>query len=142
MVAGDSIENPLTGERIAFVRTAADTGGELLELDATWTRKGIRTPEHVHPEMEERFEVLAGQARFRIAGEERGAGPGDVVTVPPATPHIAWTPGETQARVRIQFSPALRWGEFVERLFALAREDRMDELPALMSEFRREVAPP
>jgi quercetin dioxygenase-like cupin family protein len=142
VVAGESIENPLTGERITAVRTAADTGGDLLVLEATWTREGIRTPEHVHPEMEERFEVLSGEARFRIAGEERSARPGDVVTVPPGTPHVAWNPGDSETRLRLEFRPALRWEDFVERLFALAREDRMDEVPRLMSGFPREVAPP
>jgi quercetin dioxygenase-like cupin family protein len=142
VVAGDSIENPLTGERITFVRTAADTGGELLELEATWTRRGMRTQEHVHPEMEERFEVLSGDARFRIAGEERSAGPGDVVTVPAGTRHVAWNPSDGEARLRLQFRPALRWEDFVDRLFTLARKDRMDALPQLMSEFPREIAPP
>jgi quercetin dioxygenase-like cupin family protein len=141
VVAGDSIENPLTGERIIFVRTAADTGGEVLELEARWTRKGMRTPEHVHPEMEERFEVLSGEARLRIAGAERGAKLGQVVTVPPGTRHVAWNPGDREARLRLEFRPALRWEDFVERLFTLAREGRMDELPNLMSEFPREIAP-
>ena len=142
MVAGESIENPVSGERITFVRTAADTGGELLELETTWTKKGMRTPEHVHPEMEERFEVLSGEARLQIAGEERSAGPGDVVTVPPGTPHVAWNPADTAAHLRLEFRPALRWEDFVDRLFALAREDRLEEVPRLMSEFPREVAPP
>ena len=101
----------------------------------------MRTPEHVHPEMEERFEVLSGEARIRIAGEERSLGPGEVVAVPPGTPHVAWNPADTDARLRLQFRPALRWEEFVERLFALAREGRLDEVPQLMREFPREVAP-
>jgi quercetin dioxygenase-like cupin family protein len=142
VVAGQAIENPVSGERIRCVRAAADTGGELLELEATWTRKGMRTPEHVHPEMEERFEVLAGEARVRVAGEERTAGPGDVVTVPPGTRHVAWNPVDDEARVRLQFRPALRWEDFVERLFTLARENRLDEVPRLMAEFPREIAPP
>ena len=142
MVAGESIENPLTGERITFVRTAADTGGEVLELESTWAWAGRRTPEHVHPEMEERFEVLEGEARIRVAGEERPVRTGEVVRVPPGTPHEAWNPAENTARLRLEFRPALRWEEFVDRLFALAREDRMSEVPRLMSEFPREIAAP
>jgi hypothetical protein len=102
----------------------------------------MRTPEHVHPEMEERFEVISGEARFRIAGDERSAGPGDVVTVPAGTPHVAWNPADAEARLRLQFRPALRWEDFVDRLFALAREGRLDEVPKLMAEFPREVAAP
>ena len=55
------IENPRTGERIEFeVRTP-----ELLVIDTVWTRPGHRAVEHVHPEMEECFEVIEGRAAFR-----------------------------------------------------------------------------
>jgi mannose-6-phosphate isomerase-like protein (cupin superfamily) len=142
--AGQTVENAATGERVTFVRTAADTGGELLELELAWPREGQRAPEHVHPEMEERYEVLAGTAAFRVAGEERHAGPGDVVTVPPGTRHLAWNPTPAEVRLRVQFRPALRWEQFVERLFALmpaeGAPDR-ERLAALMREFRREIVP-
>ncbi|TMA75228.1 MAG: hypothetical protein E6J72_17810, partial [Deltaproteobacteria bacterium] len=60
------IENRRTGEQIEFeVRTP-----ELLVMRSTWTRPGQRAITHVHPEMEERFEILAGRAAFRIDGTE------------------------------------------------------------------------
>jgi quercetin dioxygenase-like cupin family protein len=134
---GDTVTNPATGERVTFVRTAADTGGALLELELTWPHEGQRAPEHVHPEMEERYEVLSGTAAFRIAGEERTAGVGDIVTVAPNTAHLAWNPTPNPVKLKVEFRPALRWEEFVERLFA-------GETPVreLMREFRREIAPP
>jgi quercetin dioxygenase-like cupin family protein len=135
--AGQTVENPATGERVTFVRTAADTAGELLELELVWPRAGQRAPEHVHPEMEERYEVVSGTAAFRLAGEERTAGPGEVVTVAPGTPHLAWNPTDGAVRLKVEFRPALRWEEFVVRLFS-GREP----VRALMREFRREIAPP
>jgi quercetin dioxygenase-like cupin family protein len=142
--SGQTVENPATGERVTFLRTAAQTGGELLELELVWPRAGARAPEHVHPEMEERYEVLEGTAAFRIGGDERSGGPGDVITVPPGTPHLAWNPTAGQVRLRVEFRPALRWEDFVERLFALmpasGAPDR-EALGALMREFRREIAP-
>jgi hypothetical protein len=33
----DELFNPLTGERIVFRKTAAETGGVLLEMDDFWT---------------------------------------------------------------------------------------------------------
>ncbi len=131
------MENPATGERVTFVKTAADTGGELLELELVWPHEGRRAPEHVHPEMEERYEVLTGTAAFRIAGIERRAGPGEVVTVPRNTAHLAWNPTTDPVRLKVEFRPALRWEEFVERLFS-GKEPIAD----LLSEFRREIAPP
>ena len=134
--AGETVVNAATGERVTFVRTAADTGGELLELELVWPRPGGRAPEHVHPGMEERYEVVSGTAAFRIDGEERTAGPGEVVAVPPGTRHLAWNPTQDEVRLRVEFRPALRWEEFVVRLFA------GDEPVAdLMREFRREIAP-
>lgn len=147
--AGDELVNPITGERIVFRKTAADTDGRLLEMDDFWTQPGHRAPEHVHPEMQERWEVIAGTASFRIAGNEWTAGPGEVVIAPPGVPHLAWNPTDEPVHLRIQMRPALRWEQFVERLFALARDCHTDERgmpdPTLMMEmlreFPREIAP-
>ena len=139
--AGDRIENPATGEQVVFRRTASDTGGRLLELELFWTRKGERAPEHVHPEMEETWEVLSGRAAFRIGEEEIQAGPGETVVAPPGTAHVGWNPTDGEVRVRITMRPALRWEEFVERLFALARDPDSGRLEELLEEFGREVRP-
>ena len=136
--AGETVENPATGERVMFVKTAADTNGELLVLELTWPRAGRRAPAHVHPEMEERYEVLEGTAAFRIGDRpEQTAGPGETATVPPGTTHEAWNPTDQPARLRVEFRPALRWEDFVVRLFA-----GNDSIADLMREFRREIAPP
>ena len=123
------IENPRTGEQIVFeIRTP-----ELLVMRSTWTRAGRRAAAHVHPEMEERYEILEGRAAFRVAGIERIAGPGETVVVLPGTPHLAWNPTEEVVRLRITMRPALRWAVFVERLFA------GDDAVALVREFDREI---
>lgn len=147
--AGDELVNPVSGERIVFRQTAADTDGRLLEMDDFWTRPGHRTVEHVHPEMQEHWEVIAGSVCFRIAGVERVAGPGEVVIAPVGVPHMAWSPNAAPAHLRIQMRPALRWERFIERLFALARDGHTDErgmpdlalMSELLREFPREIAP-
>jgi uncharacterized RmlC-like cupin family protein len=88
--------------------------------------------------MEERYEVLEGTAAFRIGDDpERTAAEGDTVTVPPNTTHEAWNPADEPARLRVEFRPALRWEEFVIRLFA-----GTEPVADLMREFKREIAPP
>jgi quercetin dioxygenase-like cupin family protein len=42
---------------------------------------------HVHPTMYEIFYVLEGSATYVVGDERHEAGPGDLVIVPPATPH-------------------------------------------------------
>lgn len=148
--AGDEIFNPVTGERIVFLRTAADTGGELLEFDDFWTKPGHRAPEHVHPKMEESWQVLSGSPSFRIGGKELPATAGDVVVAPPGVPHMGWNAGGDEVYVRVRMRPALRWEEFMVRLFAMAEVGETDEngipepalIMPLLAEFRDEIAPP
>lgn len=143
--SGDELVHPLTGERIVFRRTAAETGGLLLEMDDYWEAPGHRTPEHIHPGMQERWEVIAGTACFRIDGVERLAGPGESIVAPAGTPHMAWNAGDEPVHLRIQMRPALDWERFVSRLFALGSQRTAgsgEALLALMREFPAEIALP
>jgi quercetin dioxygenase-like cupin family protein len=140
------VEDRASGELIVFSRTAEETSGELLEVDDFWPHPDHRTPEHVHPEIEEEWEVIAGRVEFEIGGVERTLGPGETIVAPPGTPHRARAVGDEPPRLRIRMRPALRWQKFVERLFRLELdgEGGRDQaaLAALMSEFAREIAPP
>jgi hypothetical protein len=53
------------------VRTAAETDGDLLEMEAAYGGTGLLPPEHLHPRQVERFEVLEGTLRTIIDGTER-----------------------------------------------------------------------
>ena len=84
---GQTLENPVTGERFTFTHTAASTDGELLAFDFA-LRPGGKVPiPHVHPIQTERFEVVAGSVRFRLGLRTFVAGPGDVVEAPPGVAH-------------------------------------------------------
>jgi mannose-6-phosphate isomerase-like protein (cupin superfamily) len=140
--AGDELFNPLTGERIVFRKTAAETDGALLEMDDFWTRPGHRAPAHSHPRMQEHWEIIAGTASFVIDGVERSAGPGEVVVADPGVPHQAWNATAEPVQLRIQMRPALRWETFVERLFELAADAQRSGSgtpdPALVLDLLRE----
>lgn len=147
--AGQEIVNNVTGERIIFRRTAADTGGEVLEFDNFWTRAGHRAPAHVHPKMDESWEVVSGTPRFRIGDEEIAPGVGDVVVAPAGVAHMGWNAGVDQVFVKVRMRPALRWEEFVETLFSLANSGQTDGsgipqgaiLSRLLQEYAAEIAP-
>ena len=126
------IENPRTGEQVERI---AETP-EVLTMITTWTRPGHRATEHIHPIMEERFEVLEGRAAFRIDGVEIEAAPGSVVVAPPGRRHLARNPTDEPVRHRIEMRPALRWWSFTTRFFA--GEDPI----ALLDEYRDEVVLP
>jgi mannose-6-phosphate isomerase-like protein (cupin superfamily) len=123
------IENPRTGEQVEFISESP----ELLVMDVTWTRSGRRALAHIHPAMEERWEVLEGRAQFTIGEEGHVAGPGEVVVAPAGTRHLAWNPTDEPVRLRIEMRPALRWREFTTRFFA------GDDPIELLDEFAAEV---
>ena len=124
-----TLQNPATGEYVTFVRTAADTGGELLEMENRWVRADHATMPHVHPRMEETWEVVEGRAGFLIGEEELEAGPGERVVAPPGVVHRAWNLSGGETLLRITMRPALRWEEFVERLFTAPGPDLLRDFP-------------
>lgn len=103
------------GFRLRLVRTAPDTGGELLEMEASYPGTGGMPPEHMHPRQEETFEVRDGAMRTIIDGVERTYRAGESFVVPAGTPHQMAAEGP--ARVRWEVRPALRTAEFFERLY-------------------------
>jgi quercetin dioxygenase-like cupin family protein len=102
------------GFRLRLLRTAEETEGELLEMEASYDGGGGMPPEHFHPQQDERFEVLEGTIRAIIDGTERRYGLGETFEVPAGTPHQMGAEGPS--RVRWEVRPALRTAEFFERL--------------------------
>jgi quercetin dioxygenase-like cupin family protein len=123
--AGQTLENPASGERITFRETAADTGGERLSIDLELPpRRRVPGPLHVHPLQEERFEVVAGTMRFRMGRARIVAGPGEVVVVPPGVAHDFANAGDTDAVVRVEVRPALAMERLFETAVGLAEQGR------------------
>lgn len=50
--AGDTLEHPVTGERIIWRQVARETAGELLQFDRYMGSGGFVAAEHVHPRQE------------------------------------------------------------------------------------------
>lgn len=146
--AGDTIEHPVTGERIVWLKTASDTDGELLQADFFMRPGGFVAAEHVHRHQEERFAVRAGTVRFLAAGREREVSAGETVVVPPGQPHVWWNPGEREARVLVEVRPAMRTEDFFETFFELAQAGKVNaknglpnpvQLAVLAREYEEEI---
>jgi hypothetical protein len=86
-----------------------------------WVDPGAFTPEHIHPTIEERFEVLEGDFLFRLEGEELPAGKGDKPVVKPGQRHGFENVGETEGHLRTEIDPGLTMQGFFEDSAALAR---------------------
>ena len=97
---GDAIENPITGERIIFLQTAEDKGGELLRFEFAASPHAQGPPEQVHPRQEERWTVTSGAMVVRAGGRELTLGEGQSVAIVAGTPYTFRDPGGEEAASR------------------------------------------
>ena len=124
---GQTLENPVTGERFTFTETAASSDGELLAFELGLRPGGAVPIPHVHPIQTERFEVTAGRMRFRVGFKTVIAEPGDVIEVEPGVMHSFANAGEEEARLRVEVRPALAMEEMFAEVIAMARAGRMSK---------------
>ena len=144
------ISNPVSGEQIVIRRTAAQTGGRVMDWELVLAPGGRVPSSHAHPGQEESFTVLAGQMRFRIGGRRVMACPGDIVRIPPGTVHHFANAGKEPARVAVSTRPALDMEDLLETAAALAQDQhaaarrlpRPIDLALFMRDFEREVRAP
>ena len=125
--AGDTLVNPVSGETLTFVETAAETGGDYTVVECRVQPGGGVPMAHVHPHQSETFEVLEGELSLKAGRETVVAQPGDVVTVPPGQVHKFWNAGVTVARFRCTVTPALEFERFIETIFALAADGKLSK---------------
>src|SRR3954451_5996351 len=118
---GQTLENPVTGERFTFHETAATTAGELLSFDLALRPGGAVPIPHVHPTQTERFAVVAGRMRFRLGLRTVTAEAGDGVEVAPGVIHAFANAGAGEACVRVDVRPALEMDAMLAEVVAMAR---------------------
>jgi mannose-6-phosphate isomerase-like protein (cupin superfamily) len=122
--AGDVIENPVTGERITFLKTSRETNGALVEMELSVRPHGFVVAAHVHRRQDETFRVLAGSLSFRLGDRELAAGAGEEVVIPAGVLHSWWNGGDEEARALLTLRPALRAETMFETIFGLARDGK------------------
>jgi quercetin dioxygenase-like cupin family protein len=122
---GQTVENPVTGERFTFIETAATTDGELLSFELGLRPGGAVPIPHVHPIQTERFEVVEGQMRFRVGLRHVTAGPGEVVEVEPGVMHGFANAGDEEARVKVEVRPALEMESMFAEVVEMAHAGRL-----------------
>lgn len=118
------VEDPVLGQRYAFARRTDPDGGEVLEVEM-WVDPGGGVTPHLHPAMEERFEVLGGRPEFLAGRKWAAADPGETVVVPPNTRHAFRNRGDEVAHVRAEVRPPSTLQEFLEDVAGLSRAGRL-----------------
>ncbi len=116
------IEDPVMKQRLGFQEVE---GGETVRVEM-WVEPGGGVPPHVHPTMEERFEVVSGQIGFLAGRKWQTAGPGESVVVPAGMRHAYRNAGDEPAHGICRATPPLTLQEFLEDAAELARAGRIN----------------
>lgn len=122
---GQVITNPITHERITFLRTGAETQGASLVFDCACAPGGVRLPVHIHRTYAERFEILAGTLGAICGDTEYRLGAGDRVVLPPGVRHQWWNAGEDEVHFRVEVTPARDLETALEVICGLAQRGGM-----------------
>ena len=118
--ADRTIQDPLTGQHLTFLETAADTEGGSLRAEVRLEPGGF-VPRHLHLRQDERLEVLAGSVRLRSRGEDRLLGPGDTSEITRRHLHRVANAGPGDARFVLEVHPARHMEETMRSTFAVGR---------------------
>jgi quercetin dioxygenase-like cupin family protein len=111
------VEDPVGRQRYVF-RPSPE--GDVLHIEG-WVDPGGGVPPHIHPDQEERFEILEGEMTFTVGREKRPTGPGGVALVPPGTRHAFQNAGDVTVHMRVETRPPHDLQAFLEDVAALGR---------------------
>jgi quercetin dioxygenase-like cupin family protein len=135
------IELETGGVLIKFVRTAAESGGEVHVQEARYPAHSPPAPIHRHPQQDERFVLVEGSLLFRVAGADKLVRAGETLEIPRGIFHRAYNPDDTTAMAIWETRPALRTGEFFAAMGRASRgraRPRLPDAAAILTEFRDE----
>ena len=95
--AGDVLDMPQLGCRVALIRTGEETDGELIEFDVLGRPRGLLVQPHVHLGQVEHYEVIAGGLKLVEGGREHVLGPGETMQTAAGTAHRSARPHPSTA---------------------------------------------
>lgn len=107
------IKDPVLRQSFRFSHETDDAGDEILIVE-TWVDPGGGVTPHIHPAMDERFEVRDGEMSF-LAGRKWVAVPaGQDITVPRGTRHAYRNRSDAQAHFVAYVKPPSTLQPFLE----------------------------
>ena len=118
-MSGQLVQDPVLKQRFTFERTVED--GQNTLLVETWVDPGGGVTPHIHPAMQERFEVLDGEMSFLSGRKWVTVGAGESVTVPAGVRHAYRNNSGAEAHMVCHATPPSTLQEFLEDAAALSR---------------------
>ena len=131
---GKEIQNPVTKQQILFLQTGKDTGGQLLEMKATFAAHSVEPALHYHPCQEEDFTVLEGELTVKMPGQTMVLRPGDSLHISPGINHAMWNGTDKKTVVNWQVRPAMNSEHLLETAAGLAKDGKVNKkgMPGLL----------
>lgn len=124
---GDTLRLP-GGASFVVTKSAAETGGELVELEITLPPDAAGPPPHFHPRQEEQWHVLAGTPEVQIDGNWRQLPEGEAASIPAGRVHTIRNRTNKEVRVRDVHVPALDFQDYMEDLHRLVEAGKITSL--------------
>jgi mannose-6-phosphate isomerase-like protein (cupin superfamily) len=115
------VEDPVLQHRLAFEEIE---DGQAMRVEM-WVDPGGGVPPHVHPRMEETFEVLSGELSLLAGRKWSSHKPGETVVVPPGKRHAYRNEGSVEAHAICTARPPQSLEEFLTEAAAMAREGKL-----------------
>jgi mannose-6-phosphate isomerase-like protein (cupin superfamily) len=116
---GATVRDPSRRQVYGFRRA-----GDHLLIDVIVDPGGDQ-PLHLHPALEERFEILEGRFRFVVGRSRMFLSRGDELVVPPGVRHAFTYVGDEQGSLRVEVRPAGELRAMLEDLAEVAREGEL-----------------
>ena len=125
----DTIENPLSGERITFLITAEQSGGEFVKIRAELPAGASGPPLHYHLAFTETFEVIEGRLDLYVGGKKTRVmlQSGQSAHAPLKVHHTFWNGSAAPVVFECEIRPARRFERSIRAAFGLARDGKTNK---------------
>ncbi len=121
-VKRETIENPLIGDKVTFIRSAAETNDEYTEVEVTLMPGGGNT-HHYHTSFSETFQPIEGELTIGAGKQVKRYSPGDTVTANPMVSHFFANKTDKAIRFKVTLKPGnVGFEEGLRIAYGLARD--------------------
>ena len=134
--AGQTIDNPVTGEHITFLTTSSETNSTFLRFECRVEPGKARLAPHLHTTQTERFTMLEGILGARVGDEVYTLLPGQSLTLPARVVHQWWNPTDETVRFQVEVTPARNLEATLEAICGMAQEGKLTKQAMPRNPFR------
>ena len=123
------MENSLTGERMTFLATAGETGGEYVRIRNEISANAPGVVMHYHLAYTEAFEVLEGSLDVCVGSEENHLvlAEGETAFVPLNTAHRFWNSTTQPVVFEVEIRPARNFEKSLRAFFGLSEDGKTND---------------